>query len=118
MGFICSLSTKKYESGRAPRQQVTQDSQKCDTLPSPGPHSHIISLPNYLNVKVLSCTGVLLDSCILELWGCAACRHHPKASVLSFQPHMGRESGEVSTQPEKAGGIGLGTGGTKCDFSS
>lgn len=42
----------------------------------------------------------------------------PKASVLLFQPHMGRQSGEVSTLPEKAGGIGLGTGGTKCDFSS
>lgn len=120
---ICSLPTKGMNqdaaSGRAQRQQVTRLSKHGSfTLPSPGPRFHILSLPNYLNVKVLSCTGMPLDSCILELWGCVACRYQPKSDVLSFQPHMGRRSGEVSTLPGKAGGIGLGTEGKKCDFSS
>lgn len=93
--------------------------RKCSfALPSHGPHSHILSLPNYLNVKVLSCTGMPLDASLLELWGCAARRHRPKADTLSFLPRTGRPSGEVSAQPGEAGGIGRGTAGTKCDFSS
>lgn len=84
--------------------------RKCSSfaLPSHGPHSHILSPPNYLNVKILSCALMPLDSCLLELWGYAARRHRSKADMLSFLPHMGRASREVSTQPGGAGGIGLG----------
>lgn len=90
MGFICSFSTGRYRSGCSVRQSTEAASskilRKCGSfaLPSHGPHSHIFSLPNYLNVKVLSCTGMPLDSCLLELWGCAARRHRPKADMLSF----------------------------------
>lgn len=123
-GSVCSFSTGRYGSGCSVQQSTEAASskilRKCDSfgLPSHGPHSHLLSLPNYLNVKVLSCTGMPLDSCLLELWGCAARRHRPEADRLSFLPHMGRPSGEVSTQPGEAGGIGLGTAGTQCDFSS
>lgn len=124
VGFIPSFSTDGYGSGCSVQRSTEAASskilRKCGSfaLPSHGPHSHILSLPNYLNVKVLSCTGMPLDSCLLELWGCAARRHRPKADMLSFLPHTGRPSGEVSTLPGEAGGIGLGTAGTKCDFSS
>lgn len=124
VGFMCSPSTHGYGSGWSVQRSTEAASSKilrkcCSfALPSHGPRSHILSLPNYLNVKVLSCTGMPLDSCLLELWGCSARRHRPKADMLPFLPHTGRPSGEVSTQPGEAGGIGLGTAGTKCDFSS
>lgn len=119
---MCSFSTHSYGS-RCSVQQSTEAAsskilRKCCSfaLPSHGPHSRILSFPNCPNVKVLSCTGMPLDSCLSELWGCSARRHRPKADMLSFLPHPGRPSGEVSTQPGEAGGIGLGTAGTKCDF--
>lgn len=110
---MCSFSTHSYGSGCSVQQSTEAGSskilRKCCSFahPSHGPHSHILSFPNCPNVKVLSCTGMPLDSCLLELWGCSARRHRPKADMLSFLPHPGRPSGEVSTQPGEAGGIGF-----------
>lgn len=60
--------------------------RKCKSVASssPGPHSCTLSLPNYLNARPLSSPGTPLDSCLLGLWGRAACKHRPTADMHSI----------------------------------